>query len=433
MTALSITRVSLLLLLFKFLSTSAFAVEQPWLDEIRFSGNVVTRESVMRQEMVIREGQPYSPQQVEKSRLALMNMGLFSSVQIKPMQEQGKNILQVSVTERYYILPLPLLDYRPSFLADETANNYSYGGELRFDNLFGLNQRLKLSYREKKYVDDVEPSVRRTDIQYTYPHIVGTPYYLEFRFGTMETNLIDYAGSTVVSNVAQKDQYGSIVISRWFNSTGISEGWRTGLGIAATTTDYALVQGSASYENHDEYALIGSIGYHMVDQHRYHRSGYEYLYNIQMANRATTSDTEYFRNTLSYRNYHPLKHVDANINTQLVVGIAFGDEPAYSLGDSTSLRGYDNGSVEGNFLLQGNLEYHHHVSGYRQMRGVIFFDVANVWPEVREVNEKRLYTSTGIGLRWRVQSFVNVTLRVDYAYNIQSGETKTYLATTGSF
>lgn len=436
MTTLNITTVGFLPLLFMLFIPDAFAAameDQPLLDEIRFSGNVVTRESVMLQEMVVKEGQPYSPQQVEKSRLALMNMGLFSSVQIEPLQEEGKQVLLVKVEERYFFLPLPLLDYRPRFLADETANNYSYGGELRFDNLFGLNQRLKLSYKEKKYVDDVEPSVKRTDLLYIYPHVVGTPYHLDFRFGTSETSIVDYVGSTVVSKVSQKEQYGSIVISRWFNPEGISEGWRAGMGIAAITTDYALIQGGSNYDNHDDYALIGSVGYHMVNQYRYHRSGYEYLYSMQMANRATTSDSEYFRNTFSYRRYQPLKEVDANINSQFVIGVAFGDEPAYSLGNSTSLRGYDSDSIEGNFLLQGNIEYHHHVSGYRQLRGVLFFDAANVWPEVSEVNEKRLYTSGGIGLRWRLQSFVDITLRVDHAYNTQTGESRTYLATTGSF
>lgn len=407
--------------------------ESSILDEIHFAGNKVTRASVLRQEMVIKEGEPYTPQQIEKSRRALMNMGLFKSVRIEPLHEQGKNILLVTVDERFYILPLPLLDYRPSFLADETANNYSYGGEVRFDNLFGLNQRLKISYREKKYEDDVEPQVKRAELHYVYPHIIGTPYHLELRFSTLETNIREYTGSVLTSDTSQNDQSGSIVLSRWLNPNGISEGWRAGAGISATTTDYGEIFGVSPYTNHDEYALIGSIGYHMVNDYPYHREGYEYSYSMQLADKAFTSDHEYFRNKFSYRRYVPLNNFDANFNTQLLVGIATGTEPAYALGDSTSLRGYDSDILEGNLLLQANFEYHHHISGYRQLRGVLFMDTANVWPEVNEIDRLELLNSIGIGARWRVQSFVDMNLRVDFAYNLDTHATKTYMATTGSF
>jgi outer membrane protein assembly factor BamA len=421
------------LLLVTFAASAEENIEPPVLDKIHFAGNKVTRASVMRQEMVVKEGQPYSPQQVEKSRRALMNMGLFKSVRIEPLHEQGKNILLVTVDERFYILPLPLLDYRPSFLADETANNYSYGGEIRFDNLFGLNQRLKISYREKKYEDDIQPQVKLAELHYVYPHVVGTPYHIDLKLGTLKTNIWDYSGTVLTSNTSQSDQYGSIVLSRWLNSVGISKGWRAGIGASATTTNYGTLSGVSPYRNHDEYALIGNIGYHMVNNYPYHREGFEYNYSMQFAGKAFTSDNEYFRNNFSYRRYIPLMNGDANFNTQLLIGLATGDEPAYSLGNSTSLRGYDSDTLNGNVLLQGNFEYHHHISGYRQLRGVLFMDVANVWPELNEIDRLELFNCVGIGARWRVQSFVDVNLRLDFAYNTAMHETKTYIATTASF
>lgn len=421
---------TLLLLLVSFPVIAEVSTQSPVLDEIRFSGNKVTRESVMRQEMVVKEGKPYTSQQVEKSRVALMNMGLFKTVRIASVQEQGKNILIVTVDERYYILPLPLLDYRPSFLADETANNYSYGGEIRLDNLFGLNQRIKISYKEKKYDQSVLPPVKTTNLTYAYPRIEGTPYNLDIKTALMETTIIESAPS---SSTSLSEQYGSIFISRWLNTEGLSEGWRAGLGMEATSNNYTVISGTSPYRNHEEYALLGSLGYYKVNNYPYHREGFEYAYSMSLAHPALSSDVEYFHNTFSYRQYSPLKKVDANLNTQFIIGMASGNEPAYSLGDSTSLRGYDSDTIEGNLLLQGNFEYHHHISGYRQLRGVLFMDVANVWPEVNQIDRLELFSSIGMGARWRVQSFVDVTLRLDFAYNTDTQTTKTYLATTGSF
>jgi len=424
---------SMAVLFLVFCGMAHAASEPPVLDAIRFAGNEVTQESVMRQEMSLQEGKPYTPEQVEKSRQALMNLGLFKSVRIEPLQEEGKHILLVTVEERFYILPLPLLDYRPGFLADETATNYSYGGEIRFDNLFGLNQRLQISYEEKKYVDDVEPPVKDTDISYVYPRIIGTPYHLEIDAERKEKTVHQYNGTTLLSTTSQKNEYGRVFLSRWLNADGASEGWRLGAGVESSTTEYEDTFGASGLQDGEVIALLGQLGYYKVNRHPYHREGREFSYSVALAHHGLASDAEYLRNTFVYRQYRPLSNFDANLNTQFKLGVAYGDGQAYSLGSSTSLRGYDSDTVNGNFLLQGNVEYHHHLSGYRQLRGVAFIDAANVWPEVNEIDRRVLYTSTGLGARWRVQSFVDITLRLDWAYNIQDGTTRTYVATSGSF
>jgi outer membrane protein assembly factor BamA len=416
-----------------FAASSGAAAEAPLLYEIRFAGNQVTREAVMRQEIGLREGQPFSPEQVEKARQAVMNLGLFKSVQAEVLEEEGRHVLLLTVEERFYILPLPLLDYRPDFLADESATNYSYGGELRFDNLFGLNQRLKIRYKEKKYIDDVEPPVKELDVTYAYPRIIGTPYSLAVDVGREEKGINLYEDELLSATTLQDKRTGRIFVSRWLNATAASEGWRAGAGVSAATYHYKDSFGISGYSDNQVVTLLGQLGYYRVDRFPYHRDGHEFSYAVQLAQPAWSSDLEYFRNTFAYRRFLPLPGVDANLNTQLKLGLGFGDGDAYHLGSSTSLRGYDGHTVDGNLLLQGNIEYHHHLSGYRQLRGVVFVDAGNVWPEVSDIDSQRLYTSAGVGARWLVQSFVDLTLRLDYAYNMDSGETKTYLDTSGSF
>ncbi|MCW9089546.1 MAG: BamA/TamA family outer membrane protein [Gammaproteobacteria bacterium] len=424
---------SLLWLLLFPLSTVFSAEGEGVLDDVRFSGNKVTRETVLRQEIVVREGEPWTTEQVEQSRQAIMNLGLFKSVRAELLEEEGRNILQFTVVERFYILPIPLLSYRPDFLADETTTNYSYGGQLRLDNLFGLNQRLKIEYEETEYDDDIEPPEKELEISYSYPRVVGTPYRLVMDAEHVEKGIYTREGDAIVASTEFERYAVSLIVSRWLNRKGSSEGWQAGAGLHFANNRYQDTVGVSGYHSNDVVALLGGVGYVMVDKFPYHRKGQEFAYSLELADELLGSDSEYFRNTFRYRRYTPLEAVDANINTQLKLGLAFGDGDAYSLGSSTSLRGYENDTLEGNLLLQGNLEYHHHLSGYRQLRGVLFMDLANVWPAFDEIDNHRLYSSFGVGLRWRMQSFVDVTLRADYAYNTDTGESETYLATSGSF
>jgi outer membrane protein assembly factor BamA len=417
------------------LSTAVAAADHgTMLDAIRFVGNEVTRESVLRQELRVREGEPITPEQIEESRQAIMNLGLFKSVRAELLQEGAEHILEVRVEERYYLLPIPLLDYRPGFLADETASNYTYGGQLRFDNLQGLNQRLKLEYEKKEFVDDAEPNVRKWGLEYVYPRIVGTPYRLEFEAKREREDLIEYDSDNVyLGTVRHRYLSGRIFLSRWLHPDGYSEGWNIGGGVRGWVHRYRVQDGQSDYEDNDVVELLGRVGYYKVDQHPYHREGEAFTYSVEVAHQAYGSDSRYWRNTFQYRRYRPVKDFNANVNTRLLFGLGVGDGEAFSLGSSSSLRGIQNDTLVGDLLLLGNIEYHHRISGYQQLRGVAFLDVGNVWKEPDKLDNRRLYTSVGIGARWRVQSFVDVTLRVDYAYSTDSGESETYLSTRGSF
>jgi outer membrane protein assembly factor BamA len=178
------------------------------------------------------------------------------------------------------------------------------------------------------------------------------------------------------------------------------------------------------------------IDYSAIQEFPFHREGSAYGYGISLALPAIGSDYSYNRHRFYHRNYEALDRVDANLNTQLIVGFANGGSfgnPAFGVGGGSSLRGYESDVVMGNAMLQLNTEYHHHLSGYRQLRGVVFVDIGNAWPGVMEVDLGRLLASVGVGMRWRVQSFVDLTLRLDAAYALDTEATKVYATTSGSF
>ena len=425
-------KATLALVLFLQGMLGAFAAQDSALiDQIRFRGNKVTKESVMRQEMVVSPGDPLDPDKIEKSRQAIMNLGLFKSVKADVLQEEGANILLITVDERYYILPLPLLDAR---LEEE---EYSYGVELRHDNLVGLNQRLKLTYEHKNSVDSDIPMRKEASLNYSYPRIDGTLNNLAISGKVIREDLQVRESDLVTGSYRLDSRSVGFRFSRWLDAESISEGWLLGGGMAVAQQVYARQKDSAeSYEDSQALEFNAGLDYDDVQEYPYHKEGSAYGYGFSVALPPIGSDYSYFRHRFYHRNYYALKSRDANLNTQLKLGLATGSSfgsPAFSLGGGSSLRGYESDVAVGNAMLQLNAEYHRHMSGYRQLRGVVFMDVGNAWPGVMEVNLGKLLSSAGLGLRWRVQSFVDVTLRIDAAYALETGATKVYASTSSSF
>jgi len=403
---------------------------QGFIDEIRFVGNEVTQESIMRQEMLVQEGDSIDKKKIEASRQAIMNLGLFKSVKADVVVEDDSHVLVITVDERFYILPLPLLDAR----LDEKT--YSYGVELREDNLMGLNQRLKLKYENKKSVGGTVPESKESSINYTYPRAIGTANSFNVNAKLVRENIDEYDTGTITGSYQLDTRNLGFTVSRWLKEDWISQGWVAGGGMSIRQQIYTHQEGTGqSYNNGQALELNIGLNYKDVEQHPYHREGSTYGYNLALALPGIGSDYSYNRFNIYYRGYHALNAVDANINTQVKVGLANGssfDNPAYSLGGS-ELRGNEENVASGNAMLQVNLEYHHHLSGYRQLRGVLFMDAGNAWPGGMEVDMGKLYPSVGVGMRWRVQSFVDLTLRVDWAYAIDAETNKVYLTTSSSF
>lgn len=401
------------------------------IDRIRFSGNDVTKESVLRQEMVVSEGDLADPERIEKSRQAIMNLGLFKTVAAEVSQEEGANVLLITVDERFYILPLPLLDVRLE------EKEYSYGMELRYDNLMGLNQRLKLTYEHKNSADNGVPMRKESEFSYSYPRIDGSLNNLSVNAKVIREELEEQEDETVVGSYRRDSRSLGFRVSRWLNPQAISQGWLLGGGMAVAQQVFSRKTGTAEgHENSQALEVNSGLDYSAIQEFPYHREGSAYGYGLSLALPAIGSDFSYNRHRFYHRNYHALERVDANVNTQLKLGLANGTSfgsPAFGLGGGSSLRGYESDVVTGNAMLQINAEYHHHLSGYRQLRGVVFVDAGNAWPGVMEVDLGRLLSSVGLGMRWRVQSFVDLTLRADVAYAVDTAETKAYATTSGSF
>jgi outer membrane protein assembly factor BamA len=397
---------------------------------IEFSGNKVTRERILRQEMVIHEGDPADPALIERSRQAIMDLGLFKSVIAWLVPGEQGSVLRIHVKEKYYILPVPKLN------RDED-NNFTLGAELTIDNMAGFNQQFKLRYESEEADTLSGGRVVTNSLFYRYPRVFGGPFLVETEFSKASSPVEQLTGS-VPTTVYEKDTWtASLKISRWLLKQGPSRGWQLGGGLVWRQNNYDYVSGTATDVYRDARAVGVTLQGHFINVHDYlySREGMDYGYLGEIGTPTLGSDAEYTRHEFYFRRYFLLnKEAHENIDMQLRVGLSSGDmfptdNYAYAMGGNKNLRGYDSSSFTGNAFVQLNVQYLRQLFGYKPLRGVVFVDIGNTYPSNDQIHLGKLHSDVGVGLRFRLLSFVKIDLRVDAAYAHETGEW-TYFAGT---
>ena len=398
---------------------------------IEFTGNRVTQPRIMLQEMLVKEGDVADPALIERSRQAIMDLGLFKSVRVSLEPLDNGVLLRISVKEKYYILPTPKLN------RDE-ENNFSLGAELTLDNLAGLNQRLRFRYE----VDDANGQsggqIDTYSFSYNYPRVFGSPWSLSTEVNKVNSpaevfNKPDFDPSKSLSDDSLYKLgawTAAVQASRWLNPHGLSRGWQAGGGLVWRRNVYDYLEGVLAPQFQDAQAVGVSLHVQYVDVHDFlfSRSGEEYGYNGEFGSRTLGSDTRYTRHDFFYRKFllldgRPHENIEIQARLGLSSGEIFaGSGAAYSLGGSKTLRGVDTGSYSGDSFVLLNVQYLRPFFGYYPLRGVVFLDVGNTYPSNTEINLSEIEWDVGIGLRFRLKSFVKIDLRIDAAYSFDTGD-----------
>jgi outer membrane protein assembly factor BamA len=403
---------------------------------IEFIGNKVTKPQIMRQEMLVKEGDVADPSLIERSRQAIMDLGLFVSVRAGVELRDNGVLLRIHVKEKYFILPVPKVNR-------DDDNNISVGAELSFDNLAGLNQKLKLRYESEDAPGTSGGKITSTLLSYSYPRVLGSAWLLGTELSQTRLPAIDpYASIPDPNSQYEKETWvASVQASRWLNVLGQSRDWQLGSGLVWRRNIYGLIEGNPNPVFQDAQAVGVSLLVQNIDVRDYlfSRSGKEYGYMGEYGVPSLGSDTSYTRHEFFYRNYlliegRPHENIDIQGRLGLSSGDIFPDDRyAYILGGSKTLRGYSTGSFPGNAYVVINVQYLRPFFGYYPLRGALFFDVGNAYPSNNELHLGDMKWDVGIGIRLRLKSFVKIDLRVDAAYAYDTGEVKYFFGTKEIF
>lgn len=411
-----------------WIPAAAATAADPLIGAIRFEGNHVTRDAVLRQQLLIRVGEPLVAARVAASRQAIMNLGLFVRVEdrVEPLPN-GQVAVIFTVKEKTYTWALPRL-------GRNADGDITYGGQLEFDNLFGLDQRLKLIVEQKQVAGGGTSD--QQSIEYSTPRLPGTAYGFSARV-THTTQLEQLeAPDGSIGEYRNRNLGLNTAITRWLSRDGPNSGWSGSVGLGVSQTDYGYVSGARGLASSGrEVGVTVGVDYTRVALGRYdYRNGVEYGISASAGGPVIGSDYNQAATGGYYRRYRRLGG-DQNLNYQLRFGFSSRSRllgPAYTLGGADTLRGYVRDSLEGNAYMLANVEYLHPLFGQPLLRGVVFTDVGNAWFRGDD-SPWRLDSSAGLGLRWHITWLVNVNLRVDAAYAFGQHRYQVYVGSNSMF
>jgi outer membrane protein assembly factor BamA len=108
---------------------------------IQIEGNNITQPRVILREMSLRVGDTLSHILLRADRDRIYSLGLFNKVTISHIDSADYVDLLISVVERWYIFPYPILSLRTT-----DVSTLSYGLGVTHQNFLGRDEKLSASY-----------------------------------------------------------------------------------------------------------------------------------------------------------------------------------------------------------------------------------------------------------------------------------------------
>ncbi len=402
------------------------------IEEIRFIGNEHTEESILLQEMSVKVGDVADEERIAKSRQAIMDLGLFKSADINTLPGEQGVILEVAVSEKHYFFPIPKLNR-------DADGEISYGVQLRFDNLGGLNQRMRLTLKNNQQCCGQTGDEQELSLSYYYPRLKGSVYGLSIggQLSRRPEQVGTDADPTITGRYDRSVDGIRIVGSRWLLEEGPSAGWRVNAGVFYSGDRFTHVDGEVGLRSdRQSVGLVGGLEYGKVHDYLYSREGAEYGYELTLGLEGMGSDHNYSIHSVHYRRYWPIGDTEHQaLHFQMRMGTSGGNpgiDAPFSLGGSNDLRGYEKSSLEGRSYFSTNTEFLRPIV-HPAFRGVVFMDIGNTYPDSRMIDFGDLEYGGGLGFRYKFKMFVDVQLRFDLGWALGDTGRKAYVGTKHSF
>jgi len=385
--------------------------EPVYIERIDITGNVNTRDKVIRREVEVEEGGLYSATGLKRSRSNLRKLGYFEDVAIttQPGTREDRMILNIDVKER----PTGAFSFGAGYSSTDKliatfsisqSNLLGTGKKLDlWATLSSKSQRYQLGFTEPWLFDkpisggfdifkmtreypDFDRSSSGFDVRF------GFPVYRRDTRGYLTYKLEEVEISNVATNAAQliKDQEGTNTTS---SITGV---------LRRDTRDDAF------------FPTEGSVA----------------VASIEFAGGPIGGDNNFVKYVLEGVRYFPMPW-DTTLALRGMGGYLQGFDgkvpPVYErfyLGGINSIRGFETRSVGpkdpatgeiigGDKAVVVNVEYLFPLLREQRLKGLIFFDTGNAYDDDLDLGDLRY--GAGVGIRW----FSPLgPLRLEWGYNL---------------
>ena len=390
-----------------FAGNIAHAGSWPVISAIDFSGNEVTQPVTMMRELSIRVGGPADPQLIERSRQAIQDLGLFRAVEVSTTPSRDGVRVRFTVHEKWRILPVPRVD-------GNSGGEYGYGGQLRWNNVWGLNHTLNIQAMSRTYREPGRSGERSIQAGYSVPFIGDSRFGLSGSAGVASQDSLDDQGRPYHESIDTAQILGSYALSREHPS----KGWNLSAGLSwlrdAPSGQYA--PGPISIGT----GPIVSVAYDDLKYLIYSEEGQRFRGTLQWVLDGVASTYSASSLSLSYRRDWLVGETPhQNIEWLAAASEYMGGAPGrqhnfFTLGGSRSLRGYSSGFLEGDAGYYLGAAYLRPV-GRDWARLLVILEAGSAYPDPGHLQGRPTLASIGLGVRIRINWLINTEIEIGAA------------------
>jgi len=385
-------------------------VGEPSLDgkivrEIRIKELRFTKRYVVTRKLVSQVGEPYREGDSVRDHERLDRLGIFSSVDVTPVQEGNGVVVEVRVKETFPYLPIVSLN-----VTDEAG--VSLGPGFRSVNLLG--RAISFSFGAR--------FGGATEVQTVLenPWFAGNhaSYRIEYNYLDRFNRLDEFQENSMEFNLR---------LGSYIGQNGRVGGRASFLNVKSDKPGITL-----SEDNSDRLPGLGAfIGYDSRDLWTNPRRGWWTEFDVLNRGGFLGGNGNYQQFNIDVRRFQPIaeRHTLAFFSlTTLQTGTVGVDIPVsedFHLGGTNTIRGWGLNSSIGKNQFINTAEYRYtllkprdfSIKGFTVFLGVLlagFTDFGIAWDESREFQSENFITGVGFGVRLLIP-FVEV-LRIDFAY-----------------
>ena len=378
-------------------------------------GNEKTQDKVILRELESEAGKPLDFNVLQQDQKRLLNLNLFTRVDIQPVQTEAGVALIVFVAERWYIFPLPIL-----FYTERDVEKLSYGFGIVHENFRGA-----ATYVQASGWLGYNPGF---ELVYRNPWI-GGGQHLFSQITLYSKNLKTLA--ILDERFEEKHRGLSLTLGkRWGHHlyASLTAGYRR---VELPENDAGL---AASPDGVDHLPSLGcAFRYDTRDLYAYPRKG---IYFSVFANESLYRSTQILQLGQDTRYYLPLWS-SVILGGRLATDLVRGDVPVYEmlyLGYSERIRGHFDSRYSGRNRVMSSLSLRFPILPVRYLNldaggllpvysnnlpfgisGALFADTGAVWQTWSALDRDDFLSGYGFGLHVHLP-YIDL-FRIDFAYD----------------
>jgi outer membrane protein insertion porin family len=397
---------------------------QAFIHRVEITGNIRTRDKVIRRELRLVEGDVFSSSRLQQSRTNLESLGFFEEVKVDTKRASAADQVDVTVDVK-----------------EKPTGAFSIGGgyssvdgpigvaSISQNNFLGLGKKVFVAGQYGK-------NANRFDVVYTDPHFRDSDFLTEFKAFGNQLRFVDTEGFNQ-SNLGTSVSASHYLFERMSGTLGYSLVETVIKDVNTQTAPAIIVQqaeenGGASTTS----AVTLTLNRNTLDSLTQPTRGLYATASATYAGGFLGFDNNFTKFGVQLSQYWPLWWIFVlHLRGNLIYGDSFGSTPNLPvqerifLGGIDTIRGFRNftisptdpktgGLTGGNKAGYLNNEILFPLYEPLRMRGLVFFDVGNTYAEndsFDAIFTRRAKRAAGVGIR-----FVSPlgAIRVEYGFNL---------------